>query len=176
LLQAKLDGCDRAGDLAGDKRLAAGRAFVVEQYAVRGVHGVGFAIIHGDPIGVEFCRGVGRARIKRRGLALRHLLRVAVKLRGRGLIESNGVLEPQNADRLEQPQRAECIGVRRIFRRLERDADVALSGKIVDFGRLHFLDNADEIGRIGHVAVVQEKPHAGAVRVLVQMIDPRGVE
>jgi hypothetical protein len=53
---------------------------------------------------------------------------------------------------------------------------LALSGEIVDFRRLHFLDDANEIGRIRHVTVVQEKPDAGTVRILVQMIDARGVE
>jgi len=57
-------------------------------------------------------------------------------------------------DGLKKPQGAKRVGIRGVFRRLERDAHVALRGEIVDFGRLHFLHNADEIGRIGHVAVV----------------------
>ena len=36
--------------------------------------------------------------------------------------------------------------------------------------------NADQIGRIGHVALMQEESDALAVGVLVEMIDARGVE
>ena len=89
VLQPELDRRDRAGDLAGDEGLAADRALVVEQDAVGGVHAVGLAVVHRDPVGVELGRGVGRARIERRGLALRHLLHLAVQLRGRGLIEAH---------------------------------------------------------------------------------------
>src|ERR1700733_13909101 len=86
-LQAELDGRHRTGDLARHEGLAADRAFVVEQNSVRGVHAVGFAIGHGDPVGVEFCCRIGRARIKRRRFLLRRLLRLAIELRRRGLIE-----------------------------------------------------------------------------------------
>ncbi len=171
VLQAELDRGDGAGDLAGDEGFAARRPFVIEQDAVRGMHVIGFAIIDRDPIGVKLGRRIGRARIKRRGFALRYFLRQTVKLRRRGLIEPDLVLEAQDADGFKQAQRAERVGIGGVFRRLERDPDVALGGEIVDFGRLHFLNDADEIGRIGHIAVVQEKPHAGAVRVQIQMID-----
>src|SRR5580704_1118857 len=87
-LQAELDGGDRAGDLARHESLAADRALVIEQNAVRGMHAVGFAIVHGDPVRVEFCRRIGRARIKRRRFLLRRLLRLAVELRRRSLIEA----------------------------------------------------------------------------------------
>ena len=53
---------------------------------------------------------------------------------------------------------------------------MALRGEIVDLVRLGLLDDADQVGRIGHVAVVQEEPRALLVRVLVEMIDALGVE
>ena len=53
---------------------------------------------------------------------------------------------------------------------------MALRREIVDFGRLHFLNDADEIGRVRHVAIVQEETDAGTVRVLIKVIDARGVE
>src|SRR5215470_3766763 len=73
VLQAKLDGGDRAGDLARHEGLAAGRAFVIEQNAVGSVHPVGFAIVHRDPVGIELGGGVGRARIEGCSFTLRHL-------------------------------------------------------------------------------------------------------
>ena len=104
------------------------------------------------------------------------LLRHAVKLRGRRLIKPDFVFDPKDADGFEQAQRAERVGIRRVFGRFERDPHMALGGEIVDFRRLNFLDNANEIGRIRHVAIMQKEPDAGTVRVLVQMIDARGVE
>ncbi len=58
----------------------------------------------------------------------------------------------------------------------KRHLHVALRREIVDFSRLHLLHDADEVGRVGHVAVVQEEPHIRLVRIVVQMIDAVGVE
>ncbi len=99
-------------------------------------------------------------------------LHLAVKLRSRGLIEARAFAhDAEDADRLEQPQRAERVGIGGVFRRLEAHLHVALGGEIVDLGRLSFLDEADEIGRIRQVAVVQEKARFAFVRVEVEMID-----
>jgi hypothetical protein len=149
---------------------------MIEQNAVRSVHIIGFAIIDGDPIGVELSRRIGRTGIKWRGLALRYFLRHTVKFRRRGLVEAHLLFQAQDANGFEQAQSAERVGIGGVFGRLKRHAHVALCREIIDLGRLHLLHDANEIGRIRHVAVVQEEPHAGTVRVLVQMIDPRGVE
>ncbi len=74
------------------------------------------------------------------------------------------------------PQRAERVGIGGVFGRLERHPDVALRRQIVDLVRLHLLDDADQIGGIGQVAIVQVQPHAALVRILVEMIDAIGVE
>ena len=165
LLQAELDRRHGAGDLAGDEGLAAERALVVEQDAVGGVHAVGLAVVHRDPVGVELGRGVGAARIERRRLALRRLLDLAVQLRGRGLVEAGRLLEAQDADRLEQAQRAERVGIGGVFRRLEAHLDVALRREVVDLVRLDLLDEADQVGGVGQVAVVQEEARVRLVRV-----------
>ena len=68
------------------------------------------------------------------------------------------------------------IGIGGVFRRLEADLDVALRGEIVDFRRLRFLDEADQIGRVGHVAVVQEEFDVLDMRIDVEMIDALGIE
>ena len=66
-------------------------------------------------------------------------------------------LEAEDADRLQQAQRAERVGVGGVFRRLEADLHVALRRQIVDLVRLHLLHDADQVGRIRQVAVVQEE-------------------
>ena len=46
-----------------------------------------------------------------------------------------------------------------------------LGGQIIDFVRLGFLHDTDEIGRICHVAVVQINTHGFFVGVLVEVVD-----
>ena len=53
---------------------------------------------------------------------------------------------------------------------------MALRGQVVNLIRLHFLDDADQVGGIGQVPVVQPEAHLFLVRVGVQMVDPRRVE
>src|SRR5271170_3278968 len=154
-LQPMGDRGDTAGDLAGDEGLAADRALMVEQNAVRGMDAIGFAIIHRDPIGIELRRAVGGARIERRGFRLRNLLDLAVHLRGRGLIEFDALLEAENADRLEQAQGADGVGIGGVFGGLETHLHMALGGQIVDFGRPYLLDDPDQAGAVGEVAVME---------------------
>ena len=59
---------------------------------------------------------------------------------------------------------------------VSNDTCVALCGEIVDLVRLRFLHDADQVGRIGHVAVVRQKAHIFFVRVLVHVLDTTGVE
>ena len=53
---------------------------------------------------------------------------------------------------------------------------MALRGEIVDLVRLHFLDDADQRGGVGEVAVMQGEVEALLVRIVIQMIDAIGVE
>src|SRR3546814_7627231 len=81
------------------------RSLVVEEDSVAGVHPVGLAIVHGDPVGIELRDGIGAARVERRGLALRHFLHEAVQFGGAGLVEPGLVAHAQQPDRLEQADR-----------------------------------------------------------------------
>ncbi len=128
VLRSKMDRRRSAGDLAGDESLAANRALVIEQDAVGSVQAIGFAIIDGDPIGVEFGRRVRRARVKRRRFVLRSLSRLAVELGDRGLVEARRVLEPGDADRLQQSQGSDRIGVGGVFGGLEAHLHMRLGG------------------------------------------------
>jgi len=136
---------------------------------------VGFAIVHHHPVGVELRRGVGTARAERRLFVLRRR-RIAVELRRRGLVEARLLLEIEQADRLQEAERAEGVGVGGVFGRLEAHLHVALGGEIVDLVGLRLLHEADEIGGVGHVAIVQPERHALLVRIVIEMIDTLGVE
>src|SRR5262245_53142508 len=154
LLQPALDRRDRSRDLAGDEGFAADRALVVEKNSVGGVKAISLAVVDRDPMRVKLGRRVGRARIERRGLALGDLLYLAEQLGGRSLIEAGLALQAEDTDGLEQAQGPECVGVGGVFRRLERDLDMRLRREIVDLVRLRLLNDADDIGRVGDVAVV----------------------
>lgn len=53
---------------------------------------------------------------------------------------------------------------------------MALGGQVIDLGRSDLLHQPDQIGRIRHVAIVHQERHAADMRILVEMIDARGVE
>ena len=176
VLLTQADPRERARDLPADEGLAPDRGFVIEQNAVAGEKAVGFAVVDGDPVGIELGDPVGRARIERSSLGLGRFARKPEELRGGSLVEPRFVLESQDPDRLEKPQRPECVRVRGVFRLLERHHHVALRGEIVDLVRLHLLGDVDETARVGHVAVMQDEAAIRDVRVLIEMVDPLGVE
>ena len=66
--------------------------------------------------------------------------------------------------------------VGRVLRTLERHRHVALRAQVVDLVRLHLLHDADQVGGIGQVAVVQDEVAMRLVRVLVQVIHAIGIE
>ncbi len=96
VLKTEMDGRRGPGDLARHECLAAQRALVVEQDPVR-MNAVGFAIVYGDPIGVDLGRGVSRARIKQRRLVLRNSLRLPVQFGSGRLIEAHLVGEAEQS-------------------------------------------------------------------------------
>ena len=53
---------------------------------------------------------------------------------------------------------------------------MALGGEVVDLGRPDLLHQPDQIGRVGHVAVMQQERLLAEMRILVKVIDARGVE
>src|ERR1700735_927614 len=98
----------RYGSLTSDWRL------VVEKDSVTRVNPVGLAIIHSNPVGVEFRNTIRRARIKWRGLGLGSFPHQTIQLRRRSLVKPNG-LAAQVANCLEQPQCSERVDVGGVF-------------------------------------------------------------
>ena len=68
------------------------------------------------------------------------------------------------------------VGIGGVFGGLEAHLHMALGGEIVDFGRLHLLDDADQVGAVGEVAIMELEADVGLVQVAVEVIDPSGVE
>ena len=53
---------------------------------------------------------------------------------------------------------------------------MALRAEVVDLIRLHLLDDPDQVGAVSEVAIVEHQTRISFVRVLVEVIDPTGVE
>ena len=149
---------------------------MIEKDAVRGMHAVGFAVVHHDPVGVELGRRVGAARIEGRGLALGHRLDLAVEFRGRRLIEPRLFPQTEDTDRFKQSKRADRVGIGGIFGRLKTDRHVRLGGQIINLVRLHLLHDPDQVGAVRQIAVVQDKSLIRLVRVLVKVFQAARVE
>ena len=107
---------------------------------------------------------------------MRTLLYLANHLRGRSLVEACSSFEAQDPDGFQQAQRAQCVGVCDVLRCLERHTDVALGCEVIDFVRLHLLHDPNQVGGIRQVAIVQMHPHAFLMGVLVEVVDPVGIE
>ncbi len=85
-------------------------------------------------------------------------------------------VEAQHAHRLENAQGAKGIAIGGVFRRLEAHRHMALSTQVVDLIGLHLLDDPDQVGAVREVAVVQHQPRVAFVGILIEVIDPGGVE
>lgn len=70
LLLAERDICGSPRNLASREGPSSSRALVVEQDAVTCIHAIGFPVVDGDPVAVEFGDTVGRTRVERSGFGL----------------------------------------------------------------------------------------------------------
>ena len=111
--------------------------------------------------------------MKRRLLALRRRRR-AVELRRRGLIDAR--VDARRAHRLEQSNRPEPRHVSGVLGRLEAHLDMALRAEVVDLVGLDVTQEIDERRGVCQIAVVQEQAPALDMRVLVDPVEPLGVE
>lgn len=140
LLLTQVDFGDSVGDFAGHEFLAAQRGFVVEQDAATGEQAVGFAVVDRGPVGEQLGDAVGATRVKERGLGLRHFVNLAVHFRGGCLVEANFGID--DANRFQQMQDAQAGDVGGGHRLLERNADEALRGEVINFVGLSLLQDA----------------------------------
>ena len=176
VLQAELDAGQGPGDLAGDEGLAADGRLVVEEDAVAGVHAIGLPVVDRDPVGVELGAGVGAAGVEGGGFLLGNFLDQAEEFGGGGLVEPGLLFQTEDADGFEDAQRPQGIGIGGVFGFLEADGHVALGGQVVDLVGLHLLHHPDQVGGIGQIAIMQNEITMIDVRVLVEMINPVGIE
>ena len=149
---------------------------MVEEDAVTGENIVSFAVVNANPIGVKLGAGIRRARIKRRFFRLGNFLHQAVQLGSGGLIKFGAFLHAQNADGLQKAQGAQGIHIGSVFGAVEGNLHMALRREVINFVGLHFLHQADEVGGVGEIAVMQDKAPVFLMRALVEVIDAGGIE
>ena len=131
LLQAFFDAGGCAGDFSGDECFAAAGGFVVEEDAVAGVDVVGFAVVYGLPVAVDFGAGVGAAGVKGCFFGLRRFDDFAVHFAAGSLIEASRLVGV--ADGFEKIHRAQGVGLDGVDGLIEAYADVGLCAEVVDF-------------------------------------------
>ena len=176
VFKTRIDPRKATSDFARDERFAATRALMVKQNAIAGIHPVSLAIVHSYPVGVKLGDAIGAARIKGCGFFLRNFLHQAIELTCTGLINTRFVCKPQHPHCFKDAQGAKRIGIGGVFRRLEAHSHMALSSKVVDLVGLNLLDDSDQISAVGEIAVMQDQAWIHLMRILIQMIDPGGVE
>ena len=155
VMVALLDAGGGQRDLTCDEGLAPTLTLVVEEDAVDGEHAIALAVVLHNPEAILLGHTVGRAGIEGRRLLLRHLLHLAEQLRGGCLVNLAFLLQTEDTYGLEEAQRAYRVGFGGVFRAVERHLDMALGGEVIDLVGLHFLDDAHERRRVGHVAIMQ---------------------
>jgi hypothetical protein len=114
--------------------------------------------------------------MKRGVLGLGKLLHLSVKFGGGGLVKPAFFVKTKYFKRFKHAQGSKGIGVGRILRRLKRNRHMGLGSKVIYLVRLNALHQLNQIGRIGHVPVMEYKPPVFQVLVLVKMINSLGIE
>ena len=99
-----------------------------------------------------------------------------VKLGGRRLIETRLRIKSKKADRFQKAQRADCVCVGGIFRRIETHCHVRLRTKIIDLIGLHLLQYSGKVRRVGQIPIMQFEARIVDMWVLVDVVDPLRVE
>ena len=98
---------------------------------------------------------IGRTRIERCVFILRCFLRFSEQFRRGGLKDPDRLLKSADANGIDDAQGAQSVDISRVHRQREWSTDVRLSSQIVDLIRLNFINDFEETGAVGKVAVVQ---------------------
>ena len=132
-------------------------ALVVEQDPVASEHTVRLTVVDDDPVRVELCTAIWRARVERSGFALRSLDNLAVQLGGGCLVEFDMFFETAGAHSIKETEGAQPVDITSVFCHLKGDLDMRLRTEVVDLGRLDLSDDVDEVGAVTQVTIVQFK-------------------
>src|SRR5262249_27025048 len=124
-------------------------------------------VVDRHPVAEDLGYTVGRTGMERRALTLGGLLHEAEHLGASGLIHAG--LEPELADRVQQPQHAHGRDIRPVLRHLEGDLHMALGGEVVALLGPDQLQGTNEAVLVHEVAVVKDQ-------LVPDPVDSPGVE
>lgn len=99
----------------GDEGFVVMWGFVVKQNVVIGVNIVGFMVVNGDLVGVQFCYCIGGMWVEWCGFFLWDFLYQFVQFRGGGLVELCFFFKIEEVDCFQQVQCVYCIYIGGIF-------------------------------------------------------------
>lgn len=126
-----------------NERLTTAFALVIEQNTVYSKHTIAFAVVFSNPETILFGYPIRRTGIEWSCLFLWNFLHLTEQFGSRSLIDAGFLFQSQDAYSFEHTQRADSICFGSVFRNVERNLHVALSCEIVDFIRLHLLNNTN---------------------------------
>lgn len=149
---------------------------MVEEDAVARVDAIGFAVVNGYPVAIKLSHSIGATWVERGRFFLRDFLYQAIELGSGGLVEAGLFFQAKDTDGFEDAQGTDAVGVRGVFWRFEADSHVTHGSQVVDFVWLDLLDDANEVGGVGQVTVVQDEVFIVDVRILIQMVNTVGIE
>src|SRR6478672_10088898 len=173
-LQPGLDAHSSASNLSRNKCFATPRALVVEKNSAGGEQVVRLAIINSHPMRVYLCRPIRAARIKWRGLSLRHFLNFSKHLGATSLIKLG--FDSRLTNCFQNSSSAQGRYIARIFRNIKAHAHVALRRQMVDLVGLDAIEKFNKIGRISDIAIMKKQTHAIDMWISVEVIYSTGIK
>jgi hypothetical protein len=163
------DRCHASGNFAGDERVASARRFVVVADRVAGKELVRFPIDLYHPCGKLFRHAVWRNRAKRRQFRLWRMIGLAEQLAAADVQKFRRL--GKIADHFQKPQGSHRGEFTRGFRNFEAEADMALTGEVIDFGGSEFDKQSPDGGDVVEIRVVKKQPLVVDFRVTGEVID-----
>jgi hypothetical protein len=76
----------------------------------------------------------------------------------------------------QKAERADAIGVGGVLGGIETHLHMAHGREVVDFIGLRFLNDADKVGAVGEIAVMQLQAAARLMGILIEVVDSVGIE
>jgi len=98
----------------------------------------------------------------------------AEHLRGARLVEL--CFYPTPTDCLQDPGSTQTGNIPSVFRHVKAHPDVALCAEMIDLIRFYVVNQVCQLLPVGQIPIMQEKPCAGLMGILIDMIDPVGIE
>ena len=95
ILQSHGNAAGTSRYLASYKGLSTERGFVVKENAIASMYSICLAVVHRNPISIEFGNGIGASGVEWGCLSLRHLLYKPKEFAGRGLVETHFIFHTE---------------------------------------------------------------------------------